>query len=190
MTKSELRQIFKSRRSQLSSQEMLKMNDLILIRFQQIAFDADISTMLSYSPVKGLKEVDTHTLTDFLAFRIPGLTVAYPVADFATHTMKAIVVSEDSAFEENKYGIAEPIDGTLIDPGEIDLVFVPMLAFDQKGYRVGYGKGFYDRFLADCREDCIRIGFSFFDPVPAISDINQFDVPLNYGVTPDVVYEF
>ena len=80
--------------------------------------------------------------------------------------------------------------GEITEPDEIDLVLVPLLAFDQEGYRVGYGKGYYDKFLSQCREDVIKIGLSFFEPVDAISDINQFDMSLNYCVTPQQVYDF
>jgi len=70
------------------------------------------------------------------------------------------------------------------------LALIPLLAFDQHGYRVGYGKGYYDKFLSQCREDVVKIGLSFFEPVDNIDDINQFDISLNYCVTPQQVYEF
>ena len=75
-------------------------------------------------------------------------------------------------------------------PAEIDLVFVPLLAFDKKGFRVGYGKGFYDKWLAGCRPDCIKVGFSYFEPVESIDDRHEFDVPLNLCITPHNVYVF
>jgi len=104
--------------------------------------------------------------------------------------MRAMLTNEETDFVVNAYGIAEPINGEWITPEEIDLVFVPFLACDEKGYRVGYGKGFYDRFLASCRPDILKIGFSYFEPVEHISDINQFDVPLNICITPNRIYEF
>ena len=91
---------------------------------------------------------------------------------------------------ENFFGIAEPAGGNKISPKEIDLVLVPLLAFDQKGYRVGYGKGFYDKFLSECRMDVIKIGLSFFEAEEQIADINQFDISLNYCVTPKRIYDF
>ena len=77
-----------------------------------------------------------------------------------------------------------------MDAQKIDLVIVPLLAFDIKGYRVGYGKGFYDKYFLKTRPNCIKVGLSFFDPVDMISDKNEFDVPLNYCVTPNKIYEF
>ena len=72
----------------------------------------------------------------------------------------------------------------------INMIFVPLLSFDKNGYRVGYGKGFYDRYLSQCRGDCLKIGFSYFEPLDAIDDTNEFDVPLNLCVTPTTVYVF
>ena len=70
------------------------------------------------------------------------------------------------------------------------MVFVPLLAFDKDGYRVGYGMGFYDKFLADTGEDCIKVGFSYFEPIGTIEDRTDFDVPLDLCITPHNVYVF
>jgi len=190
MIKKELRTLYREKRAALSEQERLRMDDLLLIRFQQLAIPFEVDILLSYWPLKQHTEVNTHLMTDYLQFRMPGLQIAYPVSDFTHHSMKVLLVNDDTSFRVNQYGIAEPADGEEIDPGEVGMVFVPLLAFDTKGYRVGYGKGFYDRFLARCTEDIIKVGFSFFEPVAAISDIDQFDIPLTFGVTPNQLYEF
>jgi len=190
MTKKELRRLYREKRAALTEKERLQMDDLLLIQFQQIEISYDVNVLLSYWPLRQHTEVNTHIMTDYLQFRMPGLHIAYPVSDFTDHTMKVVVVNDDTDFKVNEYGIAEPVNGMEISPTDIDMVFVPLLAFDTKGYRVGYGKGFYDRFLQHCREDIIRTGFSFFEPVDGIDDINQFDVPLTIGVTPNQIYEF
>ena len=84
----------------------------------------------------------------------------------------------------------EPYNNIFNDPEEIDLILVPLLAFDTYGYRVGYGKGYYDKFLKECREDLVKIGFSYFDPVDVIDDINAFDVKLTYCITPNANFTF
>ena len=61
---------------------------------------------------------------------------------------------------------------------------------DEKGNRIGYGKGFYDTFLARCRPDTIKIGLSFFKPETRIDGVFKGDIPLNYCVTPEKVYTF
>ena len=189
MTKSSLRQLYKQRRSDLTEKDRVKMDDLILINFQQLAFE-NITTVLNYWPLQKMQEFNTHLIADFLAFQNPGLQLAFPVTDIANTSMSAMLTTEDTDFVVNAYGIAEPVNGEWLPPKEIDMVFVPFLAYDQRGYRVGYGKGFYDRFLAACRPDILKLGFSYFEPVEHISDINQFDVPLDICITPNRIYEF
>ena len=73
---------------------------------------------------------------------------------------------------------------------QIEVVFVPVLALDKRGHRVGYGKGFYDRFLAQCSAQVIKVGLSFFEPISEIKDTDKFDIPLDYAVTPSTVFKF
>lgn len=189
MNKKELRKLYKEKRRQLSQKEILRLNDLLLIQFQQYPL-GDIQTILSYWPISEKGEVNTHLMVDYLSFRIPQLQLAFPVIDEPKHAFKAIAVDENTNYIPNKYGIAEPIDGEEVPTVNIDVVFVPLLVFDKKGYRVGYGKGFYDRFLITCREDIAKIGFSYFEPEEVIDDIHEFDVPLNICITPNKIYEF
>ncbi|MEO6313938.1 MAG: 5-formyltetrahydrofolate cyclo-ligase [Chitinophagaceae bacterium] len=190
MTKASLRELYRKKRTALPEAERLRLNDLLLIQFQRVEIPYDLNILMSYWPLDLHAEVNTFLMADYLQFRIPGLQVAYPVANFNDLTMQAMLVDDDTAFEKNKYGIAEPAGGIPIDAAAIDMVFVPLLVFDTDGYRVGYGKGFYDRFLPACRSDSSRMGFSYFPPVASISGISQFDVPLTTGITPENIYEF
>ena len=70
-------------------------------------------------------------------------------------------------------------------PSEVDVVLVPGLAFDEGGHRVGYGRGFYDRFLALCRPDCLKVGLSYFEPISQITDIHAGDIRLDLLITPE-----
>ncbi len=189
MNKKELRKIFLRKRNALTLLQSNRLDDLLLIRFQQWPLPP-LQTIMSYWPATERREVNTHLMVEYLSFRIPGLRVAFPVTDMNDHSMKACAVEEDTVFKPNKFGIAEPMECISLDPVELDIVFVPLLAFDKKGYRVGYGKGFYDRYLHHCRNDVLRIGFSHFDPVESIEDINDFDVPLNICITTNKTYEF
>jgi 5-formyltetrahydrofolate cyclo-ligase len=188
MTKKELRGLYLKKRTALSVQEKDKLEDLILIRFQSAGIDVPDMTM-SYICSEANNEYDPVLVERFSRFLNPFLNIAYPVIGPAD-SMEAVVPGKDEKFKRNKFGIEEPEDGSIIDPLNIDMILVPLLAFDQKGYRVGYGKGYYDRFLRNCREDVLKIGFSFFSAEEVISDINEFDVPLDLCITPGSVYYF
>jgi 5-formyltetrahydrofolate cyclo-ligase len=189
MLKSAARKIFKEKRSVLTGPERLKLDDLLLIQLQSVDLPF-ITFLLSYWPMEENKEPNTHLFTDFFEFRNPDLIVCYPKTNFETLDLKAIQSNDDTRFRKNQYNIYEPDDGETVEPPGMDIIFVPLLAFDKKGCRVGYGKGFYDRYLKRCRTDCIKIGFSYFDPIDRIDDPNEFDVPLTLCVTPATVYVF
>ncbi|HJU45732.1 MAG TPA: 5-formyltetrahydrofolate cyclo-ligase [Chitinophagaceae bacterium] len=189
MIKQELRKLYKQKRSQLSGKERLKLDDLLLIQFQQLSFN-HVVNVLSYWPLQEQQEINTFLFTDYLQFRMPGMQLCFPVIDPATRSFKAFAVNEDTRFALNAYKIGEPVDGQEIPAGELDLVIAPLLCFDKKGYRVGYGKGFYDRFLQQCRADVIKAGLSYFEPEERIEDIDEFDVPLSVCITPHNIYEF
>lgn len=189
MTKQQLRKLYKDKRRQLDTRDRLRYDDLMLLQFQQFNYE-DIRSLMTYWPMPGMAEPNTHLFSGYLRHMIPGLVISYPKTDQQTNAMEAMAIDEDSVYHVNEWGITEPKEGTGIDPLEIDLVFVPMLVCDRQGHRVGYGKGFYDRFLARCRTDAVKIGFSYFEPVEQIIDTGQFDVPLTYCITPQATYEF
>ncbi|HEX8675810.1 MAG TPA: 5-formyltetrahydrofolate cyclo-ligase [Segetibacter sp.] len=190
MIKQELRKFYKQKRSSLSSTDRLKLDDLLLIQLQRLAFDNNIRVIMSFWPLEDYGEMNTHLYTRYLELAIPDLIVTFPVIDTSNDEMRAVALDEDTKFVKNKYGIPEPEEGEDIPRDQIDVVFVPLLAFDKNGYRVGYGKGYYDRFLQRCRQDVITIGFSYFEAVDKIDDTHQFDIPLNYCITPLKIYEF
>jgi 5-formyltetrahydrofolate cyclo-ligase len=189
MHKQELRELYKAKRKALSDKERLKLDDLMLLQFQQFDY-GDIQTILSYWPITGMAEPNTHLFAGYLRHLLPGLRISYPVINPVTNEMKAVAITEDTVYDTNAMGITEPREGEEVPASEIDLVLVPMLVCDSKGFRVGYGKGYYDRFLSNCREDIVKTGISYFEPVDQITDSNQFDVPLTYCITPQQIYEF
>jgi 5-formyltetrahydrofolate cyclo-ligase len=190
MTKKELREQYITKRNEISQAEKYKLDDLILIQFQTIALSGDMNMLLSFWPIESRNEVNTHSVIDFLMFRNPGLQVAYPVSNYKDHTMKAVLTSDDTEFVEKKHAIMEPLDGEEIAPKNIDIILLPLLAFDKNGYRLGYGKGFYDRYLATCKKDVLKIGFSYFEPVHSIDEVHTHDIKLDYCITPEAVYQF
>lgn len=189
MTKAQLRELYKNKRAGIPALEKIKLADLLLINFQKIRLPF-ISYLHTYRAMPGQHEIDTGPFVRYLGFRNPGLLVSLPKINRQTGKMEHYIYNEDTVLKKNKFGIEEPEGGDKLDPLLIDLVLTPLLAFDNKGYRVGFGKGFYDRFFTECRPDVIKAGLSFFEAGDSIEDTEPHDVPLNYCITPRTVYRF
>lgn len=140
-----------------------------------------------FLPIAEKKEPDTFLLIDWLVAEHPEIRIVVPRADFDTALMSSHVYVGREDLQENLYRILEPQKGEL-HTGEVDLVLVPLLAFDLRGYRVGYGKGFYDRFLEPVSTR--KIGVSFFGPVELIEDVHENDIRLDACLTPEGLIYF
>ena len=189
MIKTELRKTYREKRLSLKISEKDKLEDLLLIQFQQLYIDIP-ACIMTYAPFEAQHEYDPQLVTDYCFFKNPGQQLFFPVIGKEDDQLHAVPVNEGSRFEPNKYGIYEPVGGLPVPPEEIDMVIVPLLAFDLQGNRVGYGKGYYDRFLKRCRKDTLKIGFSFFDAEKEIEDVNEYDVKLDHCITATKIYNF
>ncbi|TDU43728.1 5-formyltetrahydrofolate cyclo-ligase [Gelidibacter sediminis] len=134
------------------------------------------------------KEINTEYILNILSGKDKNIIISK--SDFKTFKMTNYLLLDNTVIKKNAWNIPEPVDGIVIDSQNIDVVFVPLLAFDQQGHRVGYGKGFYDTFLSECRPETIKIGLSLFDPEDKIDDVFENDVALDYCVTPQKSYIF
>jgi len=112
------------------------------------------------------------------------------VPKISNNELVHIAINDETKFGLNEYGIKEPNDGNHFIIENLDIIFIPLLAFDLEGHRVGYGKGYYDRFLKLANNSTLKIGLSFFDPINKILDIDDNDVKLDYCVTPKQVHKF
>ena len=101
-----------------------------------------------------------------------------------------VLINKKTRFVENRFKILEPDSRQEILPAEIDVVFIPLLCFDKKGNRVGYGGVYYDKFLKKTSRSCLKIGLSFFEPVDFIQGISKTDITLDMCVTPEKLYNF
>lgn len=189
MNKKEIRRQFSARRMTLALQQMHEAFAAILEQVQTIQLP-NINYWMSFKAMQERNEVPIHLMDELLIESFPEAVLCFPQANFSTGEMQAIEYKEDLEWQIVNHGVEQPVEGKLIDPLKLDLVLVPLLAFDLNGYRVGYGKGFYDRFLSRCRPDVLKIGLSFFEPISAIDDRNVFDVTLTYCATPQKLYVF
>jgi 5-formyltetrahydrofolate cyclo-ligase len=112
------------------------------------------------------------------------------VPKISNNELVHIAINDQTEFSINEYGIKEPNNGHHFITENLDLIFIPLLAFDLEGHRVGYGKGYYDRFLKLTNKSSLKIGLSFFDPINKIQDIDDNDVKLDYCITPTQIHKF
>ncbi|MCW2118299.1 5-formyltetrahydrofolate cyclo-ligase [Flavobacterium sp. 7A] len=185
--KKELRTKYKALRQTVTANQAEQMS--IAIANKLIAFPIWNKTYFHiFLPIVEHNEVDTELILHLLSGKDKEIIISR--ADFATRKMTHYLLTDNTKIKKNQYNIPEPIDGLEVPSSKIDVVFVPLLAFDQKGHRVGYGKGFYDKFLSECKTDTIKIGLSFFEAETTIEDIFESDIALDYCVTPLKVYTF
>jgi 5-formyltetrahydrofolate cyclo-ligase len=189
MIKNTVRKEFLQRRLSISKEDLQQKTVSIAANFRKLVLPP-ITYVLSYNPMLNRHEFDVSVCEDILKEQNLIMRVAWPKIHVDLLDMEAVLVDKDGLFIKNRFNILEPIGGVIISPRQLDIIFVPLVAFDERGYRVGYGKGYYDRYLAQCRPETIKIGFSFFDAVEYIEDIDEFDVPLNFCITPHRIYEF
>jgi 5-formyltetrahydrofolate cyclo-ligase len=187
MLKKDLRKKYKDLRQQFSEDEIEDKSLAIANRLLQLDV-WDYTYFHLFLTIEEQKEVDTEFILQILAGKDKEIVVAK--SNFETLEMTNYLLTDNTKFQKNQYNIYEPLDGIEVPTAKIDVVFVPLLAYDKKGNRVGYGKGFYDNFLSKCREDVIKIGLSFFEPEDSIDDVSETDIRLDYCVTPMTINTF
>ena len=186
MDKSQIRTQYKELRKELSEIEVMDKSLLIANRCLELPVWEEQIFHLFLS-LEDQNEVDTTPILNLLQGKDKEVVVP-KIAN--AEQLQHFLITDQTRFQKNALGIPEPVSGIEIEASKIDVVFVPLLAFDDKGHRVGYGKGYYDRFLTTCRPDCIKIGLSFFEKEQDSFIIEPTDIPLDYCVTPEKIYRF
>ena len=188
MNKIYLRKEFLHKRNSYTTIEKKSFDSLLQKQLSKHTFP-NLNYLLSYYPIEKHNEPNTFMFSVYLKEMNPAVHICKPRIN-ADGSMNAVETNSETVYTKNRYEIPEPSEDKIVPPQKIDVVFVPLLAFDVKGYRVGYGKGFYDKYLSLCNKNIVKIGFSYFPPVHFIEDTNEYDVPLTLCFTPFEVYEF
>jgi 5-formyltetrahydrofolate cyclo-ligase len=186
MTKAQIRKKETARRKALSPQQVIAFSEKLLRQFSSLNFDG-IQTVHFFLPMEENHEPDTFMLIKWLKIYHPHIKIIVPKADFTTSLMTHHPYKGEDELQKSLFNILEPISDEQYT-GKIDMVIVPLLAFDSRGYRVGYGKGFYDRFLEG--QTALTVGLSLFESVDIISDTHTNDIRLDLCLTPDRVIYF
>jgi 5-formyltetrahydrofolate cyclo-ligase len=180
-----LRQLFKKHRSELSDNEVKDLNKAIfknLLKtdlFKKTYYHIYLSNSLN-------NEVETDEVIKLLFKKNKRVYVPKIMGENLIH----IEINKNTTYSENHFSIREPSSTNTSDPMIFDVVFIPLLAYDKSGERVGYGGGYYDRFLLNTKKNVLKVGLSFFEPVDEILDVEEHDIKLDYVITPNRVYNF
>ena len=182
MNKKTLRALYRQKRATIPPEQQAQLSQQIAEQTLRLPI-WDKRVFHSFLSIPSFGEVDTEPLIRLLQERGKTLVVSRTVME--TVRMEHFRYDPSQIQANNKWHIPEPVKSE-----EIEVVFVPLLAYDTKGNRIGYGKGFYDNFLAECKSETLKVGLSFFPAEPLIEDVREDDIPLDYVVTPEEVFKF
>ena len=187
MTKKELRIKYKALRNSLSENDIEEKSLAIANKIISLPI-WEKNYFHIFLPIVEQKEIDTEFILHILSGKDKEVLVSK--SDFDTRKMTHFLLTDNTRIKKNEYNIPEPVDGIEVPSNKIEVVFVPLLAFDKNGHRVGYGKGFYDQFLSECNADVLKIGLSLFEAEDDILDVFENDVKLDLCITPQETYFF
>lgn len=181
MNKKILRHQVLENRSKLGSQKHKEFSNIILNSILNSLYYKNAKTIMTF--ISFMDEVDTH---EFIKKSIEdGKDIVVPITIPETKELKLSLVKNFDELETGYYNILTPKEEFLrfIDPQLVDLIIVPGVVFDRYGFRVGYGGGYYDRFLAKIEKRVPKIAIAFdiqiIDKVPR----EYYDIPVDYIYT-------
>lgn len=176
--KKELRRRFKALRNAMPADAIAARSVAAASQAQSLSWMSQVGSVASFSSVRS--EIDTTPLESALLAQ--GARLAFPRVDLEKNAI-VLHFCERSDLEEGGFGVHEPpADAPIAD--ELDLILVPALAVDPRGFRVGYGKGFYDQLLAEVRPRVERIAAYAFDFQLVPETPNEaHDEPVDFVIT-------
>jgi 5-formyltetrahydrofolate cyclo-ligase len=183
-----IRKEYKVKRKSLSEEELNKLSEAILFQLRNwLELNPEVKNFHIFLPIARQKEVNTFLIRDFLFEQKKNVFTSAVKHDQLS--MDTVSIYPETKYQVDSLGIPTPIDSDIVDSGEIELVLVPLLAFGLKGNRIGFGKGYYDKFLSDLKPEVVKMGLSFFPPINSISS-ESHDIPLDYCITGEKVFTF
>lgn len=186
MKKSEIRKFYLNKRKTLSKDEVLSCSGMIFENFVDYFKPLPEQKVHIFIPIEKFNEVRTEIFISYFLSR----NIRVFVPKIVDMKLIAVEIFSDTKFETNKWGISEPVSNKNAMVFDFDFIITPLLYCDQKGNRVGYGKGFYDSFFEMVSQDSKKIGVNYFDPDVMIDDVWENDIPVDYLVTPIAVLSF
>lgn len=188
MKKDLARKTYLKKRQELSSLAFKNLSTRAIYKMMILIEEYKPKCIHCFLPILTKGEINTMPIIDYCWTK--DIEVVVPVSNFRDNTLKNAVFRSNTETKQTQYNMTEPVNPIWKKNEDIDLVITPLLAFDRKGYRVGYGKGFYDRFFATLTNSTRKVGISLFEPCLDLEDISDTDIPLTDCVTPDRTISF
>lgn len=177
MTKQEFRNKYKAIRAQAASGAVRGAQGALLVQTSAYREADVVMTYMSFGSEADTLALARRVLAD-------GKRLCVPVCEAETHTITPAAVTDlDGELRPGHYGILEPVHVEPVNIAEISLVVVPGLAFDREGYRVGYGGGYYDRFLPRLPHGAVTAGFTYDACVTDCVPRDAYDMPVDMVIT-------
>jgi len=187
--KKALRSAYMKKRREFHVDELEMLSERIASRFFSLAL-GNVRYFHIYYPIPGKQEIDSLLISERIRRDYKQIELVLPKSDLSSCTLRHIRWDDSTPLAMNAWGITEPLSGEEIPAEILDLIVIPLLACDVEGNRLGYGKGFYDRFLATCRPDALKVGLSYFEPQETIIPHESHDIPLDACITPERIWNF
>jgi len=188
MNKETIRTLFKEKRIELTKEEIKSLSDQIIEHFCEfLTSKENINHIHLFLPIDRFNEVDTLPL--FFRLQEKGFRIYTSIVNKAKDNLDTLEITHTKRFINDAWGIPLPAEATRVKPENIQLIIIPLLAYDSRGFRLGYGKGYYDKYLSDMGKQVLKVGLSFFEPVDFIPE-EVHDIPLDLCITQNGVRYF
>ncbi len=182
MSKIRVRKETLTARTAISLQELVEKSEIITDLFLNSDIYKEANTIMAYLDFRN--EVKTEKIIKTAI--ADGKQVVIPISVVETRQLiLSEIINYDIELEQGAYGILEPKKEFIreTDPNVVDVVLIPGVAFDERGYRVGYGAGYYDRFLERVRPDTKKVALSFEMQIVVNAFEDTHDVPVDMIIT-------
>ncbi len=184
-TKAQYRKVYKAKRNAMSDEQRRQISLQIVDQLLESPF-YKYSRFMVFMPIKRQKEIDLQAFVEYLWK--DQKEVFLPRVE--GEKMEVLRYIPETILETNEWGISEPIGSERVSPKQIEVCLVPMLICDEWGNRIGYGKGYYDRFFTETSKAILKIGVNYFPPIEGILPHESTDVALDHGFTGEGLFSF
>jgi 5-formyltetrahydrofolate cyclo-ligase len=177
--KSVFRKNLKDQREQVSPQAAQEASQSVWVQLKEESFYKKSKRIAAF--VSSGTEINTRPLLEGILGA--GKELYLPRVDMAQTLIHFHAITNLNNLTPGPYNIPEPKEGVVIAPEQLDLILIPGLAFDSRGHRLGYGKGYYDRFLPLLRLGCFKLGVAYACQIIDKTPNHDHDIPVNAVLT-------